>query len=89
MDTGGGFVIDRLWMGHGHTNRGFPYPNYEPPHRVEAYALNVETIPGPIGDQIMLSVRYREHAAGGGSYEQTSGPWDLRQFLEQAFAPSP
>jgi hypothetical protein len=89
LGFGGSFVIDTLWMGHGHTKLEIPYPINGPPHRVEAYALNVETIPGPTGDQIMLSVSYREHSGSGTSYEQTTGPWDLRMFLDYAFAPGP
>ncbi len=58
-------------------------------HQSEVYALNVETISGSTGDQIMLSVSYREHDSAGESYEQTSESLDLRVLLEQAFGPSP
>ncbi len=86
----GSFVIDTLWMGHGHTKLEIPFDlYYGSTHRIEPYALNVETIPGPTGDQIMLSVSYREHSGSGTSYEQTTFPWDLRLFLDHAFAPSP
>jgi len=85
----GSFVIDALWMGHGRATLEIPYDRGMPPHRVEVYALNVETISGPTGDQTMLSVSYREHHPGGPFIEETSRPWDLRQFLDQAFAPGP
>lgn len=85
----GVFVIDTLWMGHGHTKLEIPYDAFTPPHLLEVYALSIETIPNPAGDQIMLSVSYRVHSGSGTSYEQTTWPWDLRMFLDEAFAPSP
>jgi hypothetical protein len=84
------FVIDTLWMGHGHTNLYIPTHWREAmTHRWEVFALNVETISGPTGDQTYLSVSYRVHDSVGEIYDSVSESLDLRVLLGEAFVPNP
>ena len=83
------FVIDTLWMGHGHTKLYIPTHWWGGTHSLEVYALNVETTSGPTGDQTSLSVSYRGYEPVGGSYEYVSESLDLRALLGEAFGPNP
>ena len=84
------FVIDTLWMGHGHTNLYIPTHWWGGmTHRWEVFALNVETISGPTGDQTYLSVSYRVHDSVGEIYDSVSESLDLRVLLGEAFVPNP